>query len=168
MDWKDLGKQVAKVAPVLGTALGGPVGGAAGALVASLFGVEDTPDAVDKALKADPEWAYKVMDLEKKHEQALKQLALEEKKSELADTQQAREVHRDHFMPWVLTCILALMVSMIVAALVWVEIPVNNREVIYLIVGSLFGAFTTAVTYWLGSSRGSAVKDAQITMLKRQ
>lgn len=168
MDWKDLGKQVAKVAPVLGTALGGPVGGAAGALVASLFGVEDTPDAVDKALKADPEWAFKVMDLEKKHEQALKQLSLEEKKAELADTQQAREVHAQHWMPSALTFILAVMVSAIIAALVWIAIPESNREVIYLIVGQLIGAFSTAVAYWLGSSRGSAVKDGQIAVLRRQ
>ena len=39
MDWSDVGGEVAKYAPLLGTALGGPAGGAIGALVAKAFGV---------------------------------------------------------------------------------------------------------------------------------
>lgn len=167
MNWKDIGKQAIQMgAPILGGALGGPVGGAAGALIASVFGVGDTPTEVSNAIKADPESAIKLVELEQKHEQALRQMALDERKAELEDTQQARTTHTGHWMPWALTCILAAMVAAMVAAMIWVSIPPDNKEVVYLVVGQLIGAFSTACAYWLGSSRGSAVKDEQIHKLR--
>lgn len=52
MDWGDLARQVIGLgAPILGTALGGPLGGAAGRILAEAVGAADvTPDAVGKAL----------------------------------------------------------------------------------------------------------------------
>jgi hypothetical protein len=54
MDWGDIAKQVIGLgAPILGTALGGPLGGAAGKILAELVGASDTtPEAVGKALAA--------------------------------------------------------------------------------------------------------------------
>jgi hypothetical protein len=57
MDWGDLGKQVIALgAPMLGTALGGPLGGVAGEILARAVGsVRFTPAAVQSALPAaDP------------------------------------------------------------------------------------------------------------------
>lgn len=168
MNWKDIGRQVASAAPVLGAALGGPVGGAAGALIASVFGVENTPDAVDKAIKSDPESALKLRELEQRHEQSLRRMDIDEHKAEMIDTQQARTTHHDSWVPWALTLALVLMVSSMVASLVSLEIPEGNREVVYLIVGQLIGAFSTAISYWLGSSKGSTSKDQSIAgMVKR-
>lgn len=167
MNWRDIGKQVAKVAPILGSALGGPIGGAAGALVATALGVDSNPDKVSEAMDSDPEWTFKVMELERKHEESLRRMDLDEKKAEMADTQQARRTHREHWMPWALTCILSIMVSAMVAALIWISIPESNREVIYLIVGQLIGAFSTAISYWLGSSKSSSSKNEQIAGMMR-
>lgn len=52
MNWGDLAKQVIGLgAPILGTALGGPLGGAAGRILAQAVGAtEVTPEAVAKAL----------------------------------------------------------------------------------------------------------------------
>jgi len=52
MDWNDLGKQVIGLgAPLLGTALGGPLGGAAGQILAGVLGVSSpSPAAVSAAL----------------------------------------------------------------------------------------------------------------------
>jgi hypothetical protein len=52
MDWADLAKQVIGLgAPILGAALGGPLGGAAGRILADVVGATDaTPEAVGKAL----------------------------------------------------------------------------------------------------------------------
>lgn len=165
MNWGDIGKQVASAAPVLGAALGGPIGGAAGALLASIFGVDSKPDEVSQAIKADPESALKLFQLEQEHEQALRQMALDERKAELSDTQQARTAHQGAWMPWALTLILSVMISAMVAALIWISIPPDNKEVVYLIVGQLIGAFSTAVAYWLGSSRGSVIKDERLAVI---
>lgn len=165
MEWKDIGKQVASAAPVLGAALGGPIGGAAGALVASIFGVDNKPEKVSEAITADPESAMKLIELEQKHELALRQMALDERKAEMTDTQQARTTHQGAWMPWALTLILSVMISAMVAALIWISIPPDNKEVVYLIVGQLIGAFSTAISYWLGSSRGSVIKDERLAVI---
>lgn len=55
MDWSDLGKTIIGLgAPILGSALGGPLGGAAGKILADALGAAATPDAVGKAIEADP------------------------------------------------------------------------------------------------------------------
>ncbi len=63
MDWSKLKNIVAKAAPMLGTVLGGPLGGAAGSLIASGLGVEDDPDAVMAALQ-DPSAAARLKEIE--------------------------------------------------------------------------------------------------------
>jgi len=64
MDWGDIKDAVASVAPTLGTALAGPAGGAVGGLLASALGVEQTPEAVSQAIKADPQAAVKLREVE--------------------------------------------------------------------------------------------------------
>lgn len=56
MEWKDLGARVIGLgAPLLGEALGGPLGAAAGKILAGALGADVTPSAVSDALsKTDP------------------------------------------------------------------------------------------------------------------
>ena len=59
MNWQDLGGALVKAgAPIIGRALGGPLGGmigdAVGGVIADALGVEPTPDAVDHAIKETP------------------------------------------------------------------------------------------------------------------
>jgi hypothetical protein len=56
IDWKDLaGKVIGLGAPILGEALGGPFGAAAGKILADALGADATPGAVGDALgKTDP------------------------------------------------------------------------------------------------------------------
>ena len=165
MDWKEIGRTAASVgAPLLGGALFGPAGAAVGSIIAAQFGVspDATPDQLMAAITGDPDAALKLRQIETTHVERLRELENERLKIETADTQQARTSHENHWMPWVLTLILSSMVALIVAALVWISIPPDNKEVVYLIVGQLIGGFSTAIAYWLGSSRGSVVKDAMI------
>jgi len=72
-DWKDVGRAVAKVAPVLAGVLGGPVGavaGAAGALVASWLGTEAEPGAVMRAVQ-DPQTLIRLKELEMQQQERL-------------------------------------------------------------------------------------------------
>ena len=62
---------------------------------------------------------------------------------------------RDH-----VTAVLAIMVFALLLGLLFVEIPEGNKEILYLLAGAIIGAFGTAVSYWLGSSNGSAQKTA--------
>ena len=58
------------------------------------------------------------------------------------------------------TAILAVMVFILLLGLLFVEVPEGNKEILYLLAGAVIGAFGTAVSYWLGSSEGSAQKTA--------
>lgn len=64
MDWKSVGSAIADAAPVLGTALGGPLGGVVGGLISAALGTEKSPEAVTKALAADPASLVKLQELE--------------------------------------------------------------------------------------------------------
>jgi hypothetical protein len=57
MDWGSIAKKVIGLgAPIIGRALGGPLGGMAGDVLAKVLGVEPTPDAVsDRLSKMTPE-----------------------------------------------------------------------------------------------------------------
>lgn len=77
MDWKDLKGVVATSAPVLGTLLGGPAGGAVGALIASALGVRDTPDEVASAIAVDPTIAVKLRQIEKDRQIELQTLLVQ-------------------------------------------------------------------------------------------
>lgn len=160
MNWKDIGRQVASAAPVLGAALGGPVGGAAGALIASIFGVDSDPAEVSKAIKADPESTLKLIALEQQHEQALRQMALDERKAELKDVQQAREVHQHHWMPSALTILMVAMYGVAFGALLFWSIPDANKDMVNFMLGQLSGMLSGCVAYWVSSTRASQNKDA--------
>lgn len=56
MDWKDVaGKVIGLGTPILGEALGGPFGAAAGRVLADALGADPTPNSVDVAIsKTDP------------------------------------------------------------------------------------------------------------------
>ena len=158
MDWKDLASTVAKSAPALGAALGGPANATIGGLIAAAFGVDRSAAAVAEAVANDPEAAVKLREIELRHAEVLAELMTQRYLGELADTQHARATHRDSQMPAILTVALFLMVVGLIAALMYQPTPESNSEVIYLVTGQIIGAFATAIAYWLGSSRGSAEK----------
>lgn len=92
MKWSDVGDMVAKAAPLLGTALGGPAGGAAGALVASVFGTDESPDAVMKALNSDPEAMVKVRKIQEENHFVLEKMAGETHRANLKQVNETMQV----------------------------------------------------------------------------
>lgn len=67
MSWKDVAGKVGKFAPLLGTVLGGPAGGAIGGLVAAALGSGNDPDAISAAIDADPSAEAKLRELEERN-----------------------------------------------------------------------------------------------------
>lgn len=65
MNWDDIGKTLLGLGlPTLGTALGGPLGGAAGKMIADALGTSPTPAAVGAALSTDPAVQQKLAETE--------------------------------------------------------------------------------------------------------
>jgi len=167
--WDKVKSLIGSAAPLIGTLIAGPAGTTVGGLLANALGVENTPVAIEKAITQNPEALIAIRKLESEERVTLKKLALQasaialdERKAELADTQNARAQHKDHWMPSVMTIILAVMVSGMFSALFAFEPPKAYDQVIIMTAGSVLGAFGTAVAFWLGSSRSSADKSKQL------
>lgn len=96
LDWKDLAGTLIKTgAPIIGTALlgplGGTLGGIAGKLIADALGVEATPEAVEKAIHTDPAGASAALANADAQWQALAEMA----KADAADrTAQAQAINQ--------------------------------------------------------------------------
>lgn len=159
LDWKKVGRAVADAAPMLGGLLGGPAGSAAGALIASTLGTAADPDAVLERIQQDPNVLLQIKQLEKDERGQIRDWRMAVLQAELADTQDARKNHATHWMPSALTIGLTLMVCAMVYAIVFAEIPASNKDMAVYVFGVVTGAWTTAVSYWLGTSRSSATKD---------
>lgn len=91
--WDKIKGIVGKAAPLLGTALGGPAGGAAASMIAQALGVDDSPDAIEQALKSDPEAAIKLQQLQNDHAQELRRMNLEAETARM--TQQHKTIRAE-------------------------------------------------------------------------
>lgn len=95
MDWSDLGRTVSGFAPLLGGLVGGPAGAAAGKLIASAFGGDaDDPKQLEQLIKADPQAAVKLRELELNNKVELEKLTIESESNKLAaDTSRIESVN---------------------------------------------------------------------------
>lgn len=163
MNWKKISETVGKFAPVAGGLLGGPAGATVGSLVSSALGVENSPDAVLEAVKKDPEAALKLKQMELDHKTDLEQIALDTFKAEAADRSSAREAHRQSRMPGIICIALTFMVAGGAYMLFSMNIPEGNREIAYLLFGTLLAKWGDSIAYWVGTTRSSAQKTSLLT-----
>jgi hypothetical protein len=154
----ELLKLLGSVAPALATMVAGPLGGAAVSAIAKQFGVEDTIEAVTKAVIEDPEAALK-----------LAQIDLETLKTQHANTADARDMQKialqqsDIFSKR-FTMYLKMFWSVSAVAYVgfitFGSIPEPNVRFADTILGFILGTVVaTMLNFWFGSSIGSKEKD---------
>lgn len=86
--WDSVTSIVGEAAPLIGTALGGPAGGAVAGLVANALGVDNEPDAILKAIESDPEALAKIKNLEQEHERELRSMTLQAETNRLSEINQ--------------------------------------------------------------------------------
>jgi len=58
----------------------------------------------------------------------------------------------------VISLLMMIVIIAILTLMFTVELPDNNKDMAYLVVGGLMGSFTTVIAFWFGSSKGSADK----------
>lgn len=169
MDWKELGKKLVAIGlTTVGTALGGPAGGAVGALLGkAIFGgaEEVTPEKLMKAI-GDPEVVMKLKQFEMEHDVALRQLVLESERVRLADVASARDREvrvveatggKDVNL-YLLAWVIVLGFFGLVAILIFHELPKDSNGVIFMLFGALSAGFGSVIGYFFGSSKSSADK----------
>lgn len=157
MNWSELGKKVADYAPLLGGALG-PVGAGVGALIASEFGTENTPDAINSFIAGNPEAQVKLREIELTHKAQLQRIKLETLQAELGDKANARQAHSQSKMPAYLSIGLTVLIGVLIFLLFYVDVPAGSREVLFMLLGVVIKEWGSAMQYWFGTTRSSADK----------
>ena len=158
MDWSDIKGVIGGIAPLLGTAIGGPAGAALGGMVSSALGVANTPDAVSQALKTNPEAAVKLRQFELENEADIRKHAFQVLDVELKDVQNAREIHKHNPMPMIICIALTLMVAGGAYMLFTMDIPPDNKQIANLLFGTVLGQWGSSIAYWVGTTRSSSEK----------
>lgn len=163
MDWKDL---VGKVAPWIGTALGGPLGGAAVGAIADALNLSDrTEEAVKAALsgttpeqmlalkRADQEFAVKLQEIGFNSAKDMEGLATADR-----DSARKREISIGDKTTRNLAYAITAGFFGILAYLLVGSVPDGSRDILNIMLGSLGTAWISVIAYYFGSTKGSQAK----------
>jgi len=164
MSLQDLGKTIASLgAPLLGTAIGGPVGlvvTALAELVAKAFGGDaGNPQDLINKIQADPDAKTKLAILESNN-------ALDLERMSRADIQDARQLQNNKLKMGISDPMYPLLAAAItigffgcLIALYFINHDNPYRDVICAMLGVLCSNFKDVYNYYFGSSASSARKD---------
>jgi len=155
--WKKL---VSGVAPMLGTALGGPMGGiAAKAITGALLGEDNATDdlkVVEQAVKnATPDQLLALKKADNDFDVQMKELDFKLEDVRLKDVQDARDMAKSNMWPQII-----LSIVMIVGYfwIVYLEASDPALDIDDYLLGVLTGAIPMILQFWFGSSTGSKEK----------
>lgn len=174
MNLADLGKTVAKFAPLLGAILPIPGGAAIGELIAHEFGGDvNNPDDLMQRIVTDPNAQVKLVEIQSNCKVQLQQLKVQNAQNELAaqtaqmesdrlDRADARKNNVNSYMPQTVTFIIMLGFFGACYMLLNGNPTQADQQVLFMMLGTISTAFGGAITYWLGSSASSRNKDTAI------
>jgi gas vesicle protein len=158
MDW------LKTLAPLLGTALGGPLGGAAASFIADKLGIESkTIEAVSEVLNSgkmtpDQISALKLAEIEfqkflKTHDIKLEEIAA-------ADRDSAREMNKitRSYVPATLTMLITAGFFGVLGWMLYNPIAADSPPLLIML-GQLGTAWGVACAFWFGTTSGSAQKN---------
>lgn len=160
MDWKAI---VGAVAPWIGTALGGPLGGMAVEAAANALGISDkTTNAVKQALagatpdqmlalkKADQDFALQMQTLGFKQISDLEAIAA-------GDRRDAREMQKTTRSP--IPAVLSVLVTLgyfgVLVGMMTGTLKTADSQALLLMLGSLSTGWGVVMAFWFGTTAGS-------------
>lgn len=178
--WDNIKELIGTSAPVIGTLLGGPAGGAVGGLISKVLGVDNTPEAIELALMNNPDALVKIKELETSKELAILQAELENKRIDvgsvidnrkldnekdqmfLSDKQSARSRQTDSEKAtgkvdvalYVIAGVIvaAFFVSILALIFITLDKQSGTYELLLMLFGALTTKFGTVVDYFFGAS----------------
>ena len=144
------------VAPTLGTALGGPMGGMAANVISEVLGVPNNPKAIEKGIAdATPEQLAEIKKAELAFEAEMKKLEVDVFALEAQEKQDARK----HFSKdWTARIIGVGIIGGFLGYifLVTLQPPEQNSEaLINLVLGYLGGLASAIISFYFGASNST-------------
>jgi hypothetical protein len=154
MNLKSLKNLVGAIAPTIGTALGGPLGGAAMQTISAVLGVEPEPKKIAAAMsQATPEQLAEIKKAELDFEARMKELDVDVFRLETQDIQHAREVHKGDWTPRVIALACVLFFGGYIFSVTFMPPEANSEAVINLVLGYLGGVVSAIVSFYFGASQ---------------
>jgi hypothetical protein len=169
-DWKAL---VRTIAPVLGGALGGPMGAVAARTVSEVFlGRSDgTEEELANAVRgATQEQLLALKQADQDFIKAMRALELDEQRIAASDRDSARkkEMALNDWTPKFLSVAITAGFFGILIRMLEKGLPDAGGEALLIMLGTLGTAFVAIVTYHFGSSAGSMFKSQTLDRLTRE
>lgn len=160
-DWKDV---VRKIAPVIGSAIGGPFGGVATKFIADKWlGKSDASEAeIEEAiLTASPEQLLQLRQTDNEFRVQMRELGIREEELHQRDRGSARELAKVNMWPQIiLSSIYTAGYCLVLYAFATgaVNIADTTRAEFNIVLGVLTAAQAQIMNFWFGSSSGSKDK----------
>ena len=144
---------IGAVAPTLGTAIGGPMGGMAANMIADVLGVPNDQKSIETAIQnATPEQMLELKKAEQAFEVQMKELDVDVFELEVADKQNARSMFSKDWTARIigLFTIAGFLGYIFLVAL---QPPEQNSEaLINLVLGYLGGLASAIISFYFGAS----------------
>jgi len=157
---------ISTVAPLLGTALGGPLGGVAGTFLANALGLPASdPKAIEaKLANADPQTLLALKKADQDFQAHMAELGVDADKLVYDDkaSARARELGVKDHTPSVLAYAVTFGFFGVLGFMLGIGKPKEGGDALLVMLGSLGTAWAAIIAYYFGSSLGSASKDATI------
>lgn len=171
MDWKNV---VGKVAPMLGAALGGPLGGAAVGVIAEALGLNEQSEAAIKAAlsgttpeqmlalkNADQVFTVKMRELGFQNERDMEGLAVSDR-----DSARKREMAVGDHTTRNLAYAITVGFFSVLGCLMFGEVDAESKDVLLIMLGSLGSAWAGVIAYYFGSTATSKQKNELLARTK--
>ena len=144
---------VGAVAPTLGAALGGPVGGAAMQVVSQVLGCKPDERSIQKSLQqASAEDLAKIREAELEFEAKMAEMQVDVFALETADKQDARKHFSRDFTARFIAILMVLFFCSYIGMVTIMPPEQNSMELINLVLGYLGGLVSAVISFYFGAS----------------
>lgn len=145
---------VGAVAPTLGAALGGPVGGAAVQVLTNVLGCKPDENSIQQAMsQAGPDDLAKIREAELEFEAKMKQMDVDVFALETADKQDARKYFNKDWTARFIGVVMILFFCSYIGMITIMPPEQNSMELINLVLGYLGGLVSAVVSFYFGASQ---------------
>lgn len=145
---------VGAVAPTLGTALGGPLGGAAASMIADALGCDNDEKSINKALQsATPDQLAMVKEADLEFDARMKELDVDLFALETKDKQDARSHFSKDWTAKLIGVVMVLFFCAYIAMITIMPPEQNSMELINLVLGYMGGLVSAVISFYFGASQ---------------
>ena len=144
---------IGALAPTIGKALGGPLGGAPAQTIAGVLGCKPDEKSIEKAVQAaTPEQLAEIKKAEFDFQARMKELDVDVFKLETEDIQNARSTFKGDWTPKFIAVACVFFFGGYIALVTLQDPAANDDGIVNLVLGYLGGIVSSIISFYYGAS----------------